>query len=143
MFLTRVFSSGRSVLAALTATAVALLLSAAPAGAQALGRPYIPPDAKPYQRLLIEQEHARWQALPRRAAEPSFEAPWRFPPGAPARGTYSWYAPPRGYKVIREATPSAPQEVTVVGPDGSKRTFLLEGPVVMRLRYVFVGNTSK
>jgi hypothetical protein len=139
MFFSRMSSFGRLALTALTA---ALLLSAAPASAQ-VPRPYIPPDAKAYQRLMLEQEARRRAETRRPAAEPSFEAPWKFPPGAPARGTYTWYAPPSGYKVIREATPSAPQEVTVVGPDGSKRTFLLEGPVVMRLRYVIVRNTSR
>jgi hypothetical protein len=143
MFLSRMFPSPRLALGGLAAMAVTLL-AAGPAAAQAPRRPLIPADAKAYQRLQLEQEYARRAARPKRAgAEPTFEAPWKYPAGAPARGTYTWYAPPSGYKVIREATPSAPQEVTVVGPDGTARTFKLVGPILMRLRYVAVRDTGK
>jgi hypothetical protein len=58
-------------------------------------------------------------------------------PGAPMDRTYTWYAPPEGYEVIREGTPSAPIPVTFQGPNGQRRTFPVEGPVVVRTyRYV-------
>jgi hypothetical protein len=63
-------------------------------------------------------------------------------PGAPLNRTYTWYAPPAGYQVIREGTPSQPRFVTVVGPDGKARTFRLEGPVVVRFHYVSVRQGS-
>jgi hypothetical protein len=56
------------------------------------------------------------------------------PAGAPVHRTYSYYAPPPGYEVVVEGTPTAPRFVTIVGPDGQVRTMRLEGPVVMRIR---------
>lgn len=131
MFLSHLFRSPHS--ASLGLMAAGLLLVARPAAARA---PRIPADAKGFQRTVLLQESLQRQALSTRpAAEPRHRA-WNIPPGAPLRGSYTYYAPPKGYKVIREATPSAPRYETVIGPDGSRRTFRLEGPVVMRLRYV-------
>jgi hypothetical protein len=76
---------------------------------------------------------------PVRSTASATEAPrqtsYYLPSGAPLGRTYTWYAPPAGYQVLMEATPSQPSYVTVVGPDGKSRTFHLEGPVVMRLSY--------
>jgi hypothetical protein len=63
------------------------------------------------------------------------DARYYIPPGAPLGRTYTWYAPPLGYEVIREGTPAAPGSFPAVGPDGVPRTFPLEGPVVTRIRY--------
>lgn len=66
------------------------------------------------------------------AERSSRQTPHYLPPGAPLDRTYTWYAPPEGYEVVMEGTPSAPLMVTVTGPDGRQRTYRLEGPVVMR-----------
>jgi hypothetical protein len=68
-------------------------------------------------------------------------ARYYIPAGAPMDRTYTWYAPPGGYEVIREGTPSAPVPVTFQGPNGVRRTFPVEGPVVVRsYRYVARGS---
>jgi hypothetical protein len=67
------------------------------------------------------------------------ETRYYLPPGAPLARTYTWYAPPAGYEVIREGTPAAPGSFAAVGPDGVQRTYPLEGPVVTRIRYQVVG----
>jgi hypothetical protein len=124
----------------LAVAAAFLIVSAPPASAQS---PRIPPDAKGYQRARLLQQFAQQQALESSPAPAPSYRTWYLPQGAPTHRSYTYYAPPRGYTVIREGTPSAPQVVTVVGPDGRRRTYRLEGPVVMRLRYVPTGNTSR
>lgn len=68
---------------------------------------------------------------------------WDIPTGAPTGRTYTWYAPPAGYQVVIQATPTEPRSVTVEGPDGSTRTFRLEGPVIMRVREYVVRQGSR
>jgi hypothetical protein len=68
---------------------------------------------------------------------------YSLPLGAPVDRTYTWYAPPAGYKVVTEGTPQAPRMVTVVGPDGTVRSTRLEGPIVVRLRYHIVREASR
>jgi len=63
---------------------------------------------------------------------------YNLPVGAPVDRTYTWYAPPAGYKVVTKGTPQEPRTVTVVGPDGTARSTRLEGPVVVRLHYYVV-----
>jgi nitrous oxide reductase len=60
------------------------------------------------------------------------------PPGAPLDRSYTWYAPPQGYEVVRQGIPSAPVVLPVVGPDGVQRAYRLEGPVVSRPLAYFV-----
>jgi hypothetical protein len=143
MFLTPKIRSGVSTRWGLTALAAVVLLSARPAVAGTPPGPQIPPDARGFQRTMIQQEWLRRQPTSRRPVAEATHQEWYIPRGAPLRGSYTWYAPPKGYKVIREGTPSAPRYQTVIGPDGTRRTFRLEGPVVTRLRYVAVRDGTR
>jgi hypothetical protein len=82
-----------------------------------------------------------------RPTQPALTANWQtsyyLPQGAPLGRTYTWYAPPAGYQVIMEGTPSDPNYVKVVGPDGKSRTFRLEGPIVMRPSYYTVRSGTR
>jgi hypothetical protein len=73
-----------------------------------------------------------YRTSPAASRNATTQASYFIPPGAPLDRTYTWYAPPEGYEVIRQGTPSAPVALTVVGPDGVQRVFRLEGPVVTR-----------
>jgi hypothetical protein len=114
------------------------LLFANKAAAQSSSGPVIPIGAKPFERQRIIAEWNSWQAEHKRAtAEPPRQTHAYLPPGAPVDRNFTWYAPPEGYQVIYEGTPSTPRYVTEVAPDGSTRVVRVEGPVVMRpVRYV-------
>jgi hypothetical protein len=73
-----------------------------------------------------------------RSADNTGPTSYYLPAGAPVNRTYTWYAPPAGYQVIMQGTPTAPRAVELVGPDGTSRTYRLEGPVLMRTNYIFV-----
>jgi hypothetical protein len=91
----------------------------------------------PVGDLLAGPAYRSPPAAPPRPAPDTFRtAPWYIPADAPLNRTYTWYAPPAGYEVIWQATPSEPRFVTVVGPDGISRIVRMEGPLVTRLRYV-------
>jgi hypothetical protein len=94
----------------------------------------VPPDARGFQRYLINQQNANARmATTVAAADPLRRTyAWDLPPSVPTDRTYSWYAPPSDMQVVIQATTSEPRYVTVVSPDGTKRTFRAEGPVVIR-----------
>jgi hypothetical protein len=114
---------------AITALALATAALCLPTGAALAGPTYRSPPPKP--------------ASSRSATDNTRQTNYSIPPGAPLDRTYTWYAPPAGYEVVLEGTPSEPRTVTVVGPDGSSRTTRLEGPVVMRLHYYAVRERSR
>jgi hypothetical protein len=120
MFRQRHFAAG---LLAVAAAALSLLPGEALAGGT-----YRSPAARAVQSTAVTR---------------SAETAWLLPAGAPTGRTYTYYAPPPGYQVVVEGTPSAPTTVTVVGPDGQARTTRLEGPVVTRLRYYVVSQGSR
>ncbi len=116
-------------LAVLTVIGAILLLN----GMTLAAPPRIPPDARGYQRYLLQQNAAAAPVRDATTAVPMRRTyTWDLPPEVPLDRTYTWYAPPSEFKVVIMATPSQPRWVTIVQPDGSKRTFALEGPIVVR-----------
>jgi hypothetical protein len=94
------------------------------------------PTADLFARGSVRSASSAPSPTPMRpAADIVNNALWYIPAGAPLNRTYTWYAPPAGYTVIAEGTPSEPRVMTLVGPDGTLRAFRLEGPVIMRVRY--------
>ncbi|HXG09946.1 MAG TPA: hypothetical protein VNK04_09170 [Gemmataceae bacterium] len=92
------------------AAVAALLLLARPAAAQ--DYPRIPPDAKGYQIVQIMQQNARQAQRPAATVV-----------AVPRRGM------PATYEVAVPSEPSLPRVVTLQAPDGTLRTFVLEGSI--------------
>jgi hypothetical protein len=142
MYATHAFRRFCPALAGL-AVAAAALLYAGPAAAQPAPGPVIPPGAKVFERQRIIEDWRRWQAEHRPATETRRETRPYIPPGAPLDRTYTCYAPPEGYEVLYAGTPAAPRWVTVLGPDGTPRSYRLEGPVVVRRPAAYVYRPRK
>src|SRR5262245_42237853 len=126
MFLSHKSRARLSVVAGLGVAAAAWLLTPAPAAAQqSADLPRIPPDARGYQTVMILQDYHRQRAAQRPAAtpRPSAPAPLRTRAAPPAALVVSVTRPAE-----QPAAPTAaPLLVDIRGPDGTVRTFPVEG----------------